>query len=533
MEVADSSAYNSFARQPIGLPRERERDPAASRPARLPLAPIYSTVDPIPGTADVTELSRGSGACPQADTATGAGQRRRRRPRWTLGATPTLAPRRVVAHACELAAAWPLGMLPSEALADPPPAFRTVSAKSAKSSTTTFCAGIEYGWAPSSHPGARMQGLAMRGRRMQGLAAAAVAALLLYDALRGQRGGADAALGKPTLAALNAGADTLEVVIAPPATDSRRLVLAKFDLAPDYPRARYHGALRGIPTRPPDGTVATEGSKDFSTCAPTSEKKLHYFASRKTMQQAKKQTQTVLAIQRQHVIKLGRLPGVTGVNVKVDGVETQIFFTKQPQYKEQREGPRNQSRTQLYAPPPPATPPAAMMSTTAPISEEKPPLSPRDAVLARLAETARIDLSVAEVAYDDAKGDADKTAEKAAALRKAAEEETATGWAADELLAKAAEAAEAQHKALIRRGNNAAAQEKRTKAAEAKATEAKAEQHTDSHEQKEPHVGVNIAGHKTQPKTKGTGKKDNASAAAPTLKPTKPAATDPGLSAVN
>jgi len=96
-----------------------------------------------------------------------------------------------------------------------------------------------------------MQGLAMRGRRMQGLAAAAVAALLLYGALRGQRGGADAALGKPpradpaTLAALNAGADTLEVVIAPPATDSGRLVLAKFDLAPDYPRAgdRYHGAL--------------------------------------------------------------------------------------------------------------------------------------------------------------------------------------------------------------------------------------------------------------------------------------------------
>ncbi|KAJ1636938.1 hypothetical protein T492DRAFT_860839 [Pavlovales sp. CCMP2436] len=37
------------------------------------------------------------------------------------------------------------------------------------------------------------------------------------------------------------------------------------------------------------------------------------------MQQAKKQTQTVLAIQRQHVIKLGQLPGVTGVNVKVAG----------------------------------------------------------------------------------------------------------------------------------------------------------------------------------------------------------------------
>ncbi|KAJ1620607.1 hypothetical protein T492DRAFT_888389 [Pavlovales sp. CCMP2436] len=58
-------------------------------------------------------------------------------------------------------------------------------------------------------------------------------------------------------------------------------------------------------------------------------------------------------------------------------------------------------------------------------------------------------------------------------------------------------------------------------------------QHTDSRVENETNVGVNDSGHKVQSKTKGTGKKDNASAAAPTLKPTKPAATDPGLSAVN
>ncbi|KAJ1633733.1 hypothetical protein T492DRAFT_866181 [Pavlovales sp. CCMP2436] len=58
------------------------------------------------------------------------------------------------------------------------------------------------------------------------------------------------------------------------------------------------------------------------------------------------------------------------------------------------------------------------LETQAPISEEKTPPSPRDAALAHLAE--------------------------------AAEKETAAGWAADELRTKAKEAAEAQHKALIR-----------------------------------------------------------------------------------
>ncbi|KAJ1618725.1 hypothetical protein T492DRAFT_891555 [Pavlovales sp. CCMP2436] len=59
-----------------------------------------------------------------------------------------------------------------------------------------------------------------------------------------------------TLTAFNAGADTLEVVIAPPATDSGRLVLAKFDLAPDYLRAgdRYHGALS-----PPSAQIGRVG----------------------------------------------------------------------------------------------------------------------------------------------------------------------------------------------------------------------------------------------------------------------------------
>jgi hypothetical protein len=54
--------------------------------------------------------------------------------------------------------------------------------------------------------------------------------------------------------------------------------------------------------------------------------------------------------------------------------------------------------------------------------------------------------------------------------------------------------------------------------------------HTDSHEQKKPHVGVNVAGHKTQPKTEATGTKAKASTlSAP--KPPKPDAPDTGQSA--
>ncbi|KAJ1637309.1 hypothetical protein T492DRAFT_860162, partial [Pavlovales sp. CCMP2436] len=211
--------------------------------------------------------------------------------------------------------------------------------------------------------------------------------------------------------------------------------------------------------------------------------------------------------------------------------------------------PCNQSCTQPYAPPPPATPPAVKVprTTESPTSEEQPPASPRDVASAHLAAATGVDLTLAEEALDT-------VVEQAAAERKAAEDATEAGWAAAELLANAEQAAKEKKKALIKEkqaAENAAAKEKKVQAAEAKAQAAKANEearaqaaeaakeakaqaakaakeakeakaqaaeakaqlpHTDLHEQKKAHAGVNAAGHKTRPKTEATGTKAKASA---------------------
>ncbi|KAJ1631743.1 hypothetical protein T492DRAFT_869350, partial [Pavlovales sp. CCMP2436] len=242
---------------------------------------------------------------------------------------------------------------------------------------------------------------------------------------------------------------------------------------------------------------------------PTFEQKLHSVASPSAMQLTMKQAKMILYLQRRHALELLAQSGVCGVNAKAHGVETQSS-----------------------------------------IPEEKPPQTPRDVESAHLAEVAGTDLSVAEFALDDAGGDADKAlttllyaneqwkaAEKAAAERKAAEEVTEAGWAAAELLAKVEQAEKEKKTAKIKEkqaAENATAKEgkvakearaqavkvakeakaqaektaKEAKESKAQAAEAKAQLPlTDSHEQKKPHVGVNVAGHKTQPKTEATGTK--------------------------
>ncbi|KAJ1616573.1 hypothetical protein T492DRAFT_895219 [Pavlovales sp. CCMP2436] len=277
--------------------------------------------------------------------------------------------------------------------------------------------------------------------------------------------------------------------------------------------------------------------------------KLHSVASPSAMQLTMKQAKMILYLQRRHALELLAQPGVCGVNVKAHGVETQVFRSqKQPQYEEQRDGEAGNHFSTMTARP-----------------------------AARAANDG--------FALDDAGGDADKAlttllyaneqwkaAEKAAAERKAAEEATEAGWAAAELLAKVEQAEKEKKTAKIKEkhaAENAAAKEgmvqaakakeqaakvakearaqavkvakeakaqaektaKETKESKAQAAEAKAQPpHTDSHEQKKPHVGVNVAGHKMQPKTEATGTKAKASTlSAP--KPPKPDAPDTGQSA--